>query len=66
MDAGCEYAQFLRNIWAYSQLSRNQHDDAPDAVSMLENMVSTLNAAKVQAFKRPFKNTCNFLGNMIY
>lgn len=28
--------------------------DAPDAVSMLENMVSTLNAAKVQAFKRPF------------
>lgn len=54
MDAGCEYAQFLRNIWAYSQLSRNQHDDAPDAVSMLENMVSTLNAAKVQAFKRPF------------
>lgn len=54
MDAGCEYAQFLRNIWSYSQLSRNQHDDAPDAVSMLENMVSTLNAAKVQAFKRPF------------
>lgn len=54
MDAGCEYAQFLRNIWSYSQLSRNQHDDAPDAVSMLENMVSTLNTAKVQAFKRPF------------
>ena len=54
LDNGSEYAQFLRNLWSYSQVSKNQHDDAPDAVAMLENMVGALTAGKVQVFKRPF------------
>lgn len=54
LDNGSEYAQFLRNLWSYSQVSKNQHDDAPDAVAMLENMIGTLTAGKVQVFKRPF------------
>lgn len=54
LDSGSEYAQFLRNLWSYSQVSKNQHDDAPDAVAMLENMIGALTAGKVQVFKRPF------------
>lgn len=54
LDNGSEYAQFLRNLWSYSQVSKNQHDDAPDSVAMLENMVGALTAGKVQVFKRPF------------
>lgn len=54
LDNGSEYAQFLRNLWSYSQVSKNQHDDAPDAVAMLENMIGALTAGKVQVFKRPF------------
>ena len=54
LDNGSEYAQFLRNLWSYSQVSKNQHDDAPDAVAMLENMVGALTTGKVQVFKRPF------------
>ena len=54
LDNGSEYAQFLRNLWSYSQASKNQHDDAPDAVAMLENMIGSLTAGKVQVFKRPF------------
>lgn len=54
LDPACEYAQFMRSLWSYSQISRNQHDDAPDAVSMLENMIDTITTGKVQVFKRPF------------
>lgn len=54
LDNCSEYAQFLRNLWSYSQVSKNQHDDAPDAVAMLENMIGALTAGKVQVFKRPF------------
>lgn len=54
LDPASEYAQYLRNLWSYSQVSKNLTDDGPDCTAMMENMIGTLTASKVTAFKRPF------------
>lgn len=54
LDPASEYAQYLRNLWSYSQVSKNLTDDGPDCTAMMENMIGTLTANKVTAFKRPF------------
>lgn len=54
LDPASEYAQYLRNLWSYSQVSKNLTDDGPDCTAMMENMIGTLTAGKVQVFKRPF------------
>lgn len=54
LEPNSDYAVYLRNLWGYSQLAKNQHDDAPDCTAMLENMVETLSGCKVVAFQRPF------------
>ena len=53
LDPASEYAQYLRNLWSYSQVSKNLTDDGPDCTAMMENMIGTLTASKVTAFKRP-------------
>lgn len=54
LDPASEYAQYLRNLWSYSQVSKNLTDDGPDCTAMMENMIANLTTGKVQAFKRPF------------
>ena len=54
LDPASEYAQYLRNLWSYSQVSKNLTDDGPDCTAMMENMIGTLTTSKVTAFKRPF------------
>lgn len=54
LDPASEYAQYLRNLWSYSQVSKNLTDDGPDCTAMMENVIGTLTASKVTAFKRPF------------
>lgn len=53
-DAGSEYAAAMREMWMYSQLAKNNHDDFVDGLSQLSIFVQTIVGCKVTAFKRPF------------
>lgn len=47
-----EYSLFMQNVLSYKMFAKNQHDDAPDSLTMAINMVRSNNKAEV--FKRPF------------
>ncbi|MEG2717377.1 MAG: phage terminase large subunit, partial [Eubacterium sp.] len=47
-----EYRSFMRELTSFSQMKKNKHDDAPDSLSMLNDMKSQ--GQSVQVFKRPF------------
>lgn len=47
-----EYSLFMQNVLSYKMFAKNQHDDAPDSLSMAMNMVRSNNKAEV--FKRLF------------
>lgn len=53
-DAGSEYAAAMREMWMYSQLAKNNHDDFVDGLSQLSIFIQTIVGCKVTAFKRPF------------
>lgn len=47
-----QYRAFMRELTSFSQTKKNKHDDAPDSVSMLQDMRG--GRAITQVFKRPF------------
>lgn len=51
--ANDQYAEFMRNIWTYTRMGKVKHDDAPDALSMLENLLKR-RLRDVQIINRPF------------
>lgn len=53
-EAGSEYGAAMREMWSYSQLAKNNHDDFCDSCSQLSIFVQTIVGCKVTAFKRPF------------
>ena len=53
-EAGSEYGAAMREMWSYSQLAKNNHDDFVDGLSQLSILIQTIVGCKVTAFKRPF------------
>ena len=53
-ETGSEYGAAMREMWSYSQLAKNNHDDFCDSCSQLSILVQTIVGCKVTAFKRPF------------
>ena len=48
-----EYQQFMENVFNFKMLGKNKHDDAPDSLAMLSDMIFRHNQA-VEVFKRTF------------
>lgn len=54
--ANSEMGQFMAHLCAYSQLSKNPHDDAPDMISMLAvHETAGQTYGTVQAVQNPFR-----------
>lgn len=51
---GSDYAIAMNQMCSYVLDGKNTHDDAPDALSMLAEMLSTSKRARARAVKRPF------------
>lgn len=51
---GSDYAVAMSQLTTYVLDGKNPHDDAPDALSMLADLLSTSIRAKARAIKRPF------------
>lgn len=49
-----EYESAMRQLFSYSSIGKNAHDDVPDALSMLTDFVSSFNSNKALIVKRPF------------
>jgi predicted phage terminase large subunit-like protein len=47
-----EYALFMRDLFSWTQKGNNKHDDAPDAIAMLAQMVQNLNGNAVKFLDR--------------
>ncbi len=48
-----EYQLFIQNVFAFKVMKKNKHDDAPDSLAMLVDMIYN-KPAKVEAMRRPF------------
>ena len=48
-----QYAMFMKQVTTYTRSGKVPHDDAPDSLSLLENVLRGLVGAKVEVFKRP-------------
>lgn len=51
---GSDYAIAMNQMCSYVLDGKNTHDDAPDSLSMLAELLSTSRRAKARAVKRPF------------
>ena len=54
--SGCrskEYQAFMENVFAFKIAGKNKHDDAPDSLAMLSDMIFRQNQ-RVEVFKRTF------------
>ncbi len=47
-----EYGVFMKDLLSWTQSGKNKHDDAPDAVAMLAQMVQDLNSTSVKILDR--------------
>lgn len=47
-----EYGKFMKSLCSWTQTGKNKHDDAPDAVAMLAQMVQGLSSAKIKVLDR--------------
>ena len=47
------YQQFMENVFAFKVVGKNKHDDAPDSLAMLSDMIFKQNQ-KVEVFRRTF------------
>jgi len=48
-----DYARFMRMLCHYTTEGKNRHDDAPDAMSMLKRLATSMRRASVTAMRRP-------------
>lgn len=51
---GSDYAIAMNQLCSYVLDGKNVHDDAPDAISMLAELLSTSRRARAKAIRRPF------------
>lgn len=49
-----DYGRMMDMLCTFTQVGKNAHDDAPDAMAMLAEYVQSMNAARIEVFKRPF------------
>lgn len=47
-----EYAKFMKAIFSWTQLGNNPHDDAPDAVAMLAQLVHDISNNQIKTLNR--------------
>lgn len=47
-----EYAQFMKAILSWTQTGKNKHDDAPDAIAMLAQLIQDLQGNQVKVLDR--------------
>lgn len=50
---GSQYWQFMKEVTTYTRTGRVAHDDAPDALSLLENEIRWYGGGTVEVMKRP-------------
>lgn len=53
-DRKSQYADFMKEVTTYTRSGKVAHDDAPDALSLLENEIRKLDGGKVEVFRREF------------
>lgn len=53
-EPGSDYSVAMGQMTSYVLDGKNRHDDAPDAMSMLADMLSRSQRAKAKAIRRPF------------
>lgn len=49
-----EYRAFMRNVYGFTITGKSKHDDAPDSLSMLSELVKGLTGSTINIIKRPF------------
>lgn len=49
-----DYGRFMRMLTTYTLKGRNPHDDAPDAMAMLEDYAKEFRTPRVEAVRRPW------------
>ena len=47
-----EYAKFMKQLLTWTQTGKNKHDDAPDSIAMLAQMIQGLNGNAVKFLDR--------------
>ena len=52
--AGSQYWAFMKEVTGYTRSGKVPHDDAPDVLSLAENLIRGLNGARLEIMKRPF------------
>lgn len=53
-DANSDYGRFMAQVTGFVLDGKNPHDDAPDALSMLADMLSRRASSKARPVRRPF------------
>lgn len=53
-DRSPEYGRAMGFLTSYSAKGKNEHDDVPDAMSMLKRLAESRAVAKVEAFDKPW------------
>ena len=53
-ERGGQYWSFLRELTTYTRSGKVPHDDAPDVLSLAENVLRTLSGGKIEVFQRIF------------
>lgn len=51
-DTPREYKEFMRNVFGFTVTGKSKHDDAPDALSMLSQLVKDLSGSQVKILDR--------------
>jgi hypothetical protein len=49
-----QYQQFMDNVFSFTIMKRNKHDDAPDSLAMAASMVFRIQNNYVHTFRRVF------------
>ena len=51
---GDEYGAFMKELCTYTRSGKVPHDDAPDSLAALSEMIRTMGSGKVEIIRRPF------------
>lgn len=51
-EANSEYGQMIKELVTYTRNGKVKHDDSPDGLSLLENMIRNMGAGKVEVIPR--------------
>ena len=49
-----EYKEAMRNVFGFTITGKSKHDDAPDSLAMLSQLVKGLTMANIRVIQRPF------------